>query len=251
MTILAWILLGVAASHIVFYHTKLGQWSSKGRPLGVNKCDRHARIRTGEESYRGPLKIPFMGRALKAIQRKTGEGDPNLREGATRKRGERGKAVELGKALHVDEELGTFDNIPHGISEKGRFVGFTPECEACQDHTCNIKRLRVYRGFPVHRGSIYARRMYAMDLRRLLCIVAAFLLFLIHFTLCFNELALSARWKFQTEYVAKRKAWGEREGIDINKQSPILPDECSYFDYSSIPIAYYGKSNLNAGVLLT
>lgn len=255
ISIVAWSLVGVAVMHMMSHHGKLRQWRGAKRPLGITHYDRHARSRTEEASYRGPLRIPIMDRwkFFEGLQRRIGEGDPDMREVSTADKTKEGIVVEREPETipDIDKALGMSYTSVHCTSKKGGFVQPVAHCDACKKHSCNASRLVFFRGYPLQRGSVYARRTAFMDTRRLLCIACGFLLFLIHFTLCFNELSLRARRKFQIEYVEKRKAWADKENIDINNATPLLPTECAYYDFSAIPIAYYGKSDLNAGVLLT
>lgn len=253
---LSWTFLAIAGYNIL-HHDSFSKWYGP-QVKGVNRGDRHAGLRTGErsgemEGFRGPLKMPFIGGYLKALQKSLKDGD-----GTRRMRGVRhGKAETV-----INNQLGTLESTHHYPADGG-FVGkgVGDWCRICKtDGSCLRSSKVFFRGFPYHRkddwsevNKAFAIEL-ALDFRRLCCIICAFLLFLIQFCLCFSELAPTARWQFRSQYQLQKDQWVQAEGNKGTEQvwtKPLLPSECSYFKWSAVPVTYVGDRNLDAAVLTT
>lgn len=261
---LSWIFLAIAGYNIIHHYVISKCYGPKVR--GVDRGERHAALRVAGlepvDGFRGPLQLPFVGRYLGRLQRAVKDGDGTLvMRGPMRGT----KATKVKIRRDIDVQLGRLSLLNH-YPDQGGFVGKPPpteegeeRCVVCEeDGTCLRISKVFFRGFPYHRKDNWGEMgkgffmELALDLRRLCCMICAFLLFLVQFCLCFSELAPYARWQFRSQYANNKAQWvvqeSERDGGRVWGE-PLLPTECSYFKWSGVPVTYVGDRNLDAAVL--
>lgn len=286
--IVSWIFLGVASLNILDYYVLSALRGP--RIKGVKRGDRHAALRTGIRSFRGPLWLPLIGRSLLKLQKAIMESDPSpymrgvpkwqmseqdeaklekmkdmmgdCTEECINKATEQGcpdhpplKLSRKTKRSHpsklrrrVDQSLGWMSRFPH-YPKGGGFVGKPRgQCDPCaRGKNCTHASHTFFRGYPWHRSSltdIKANNIlieYGLDLRRIACIVTAFLLFIVQLVSFVSELSRNARWQYRSQMKEQLANWlGTALGLhwwnDFN--TPLLLSECSHFQWSSVPITF-------------
>jgi hypothetical protein len=289
--IVSWIFLGVASLNILDYYA----FSALRGPRikGVKRGDRHAAQRTGIRSFRGPLWLPLIGRALFKLQEAIMESDPSpnmrgvpkwrmseedeakLKEmkgmmsdctedcqykpGALKwgcpdhpilqlsKRAKRNHPSKLRRRL--DERLGWMSRFPH-YPKGGGFVGKPRgQCDPCATgKNCTHASHTFFRGFPWHRSSLtdikanYIKVEWGLDIRRLACIISAFLLFIVQLVSFVSELSRTARWQYRSQMKEQLANWvAVALGLGHwwnDFKTPLLLSECSHFQWSSVPITF-------------
>ena len=149
----------------------------------------------------------------------------------------------------LDQRLGWMSRYPH-FPKGGGLVGKPrSKCDPCnKGRDCTHASHTLWRGFPWHRRSLKDEKAnniwieYYLNIRRLSCIVCAFLLFLVHFSSSISELSANARWQYRSQMQEQLTIWiagAIGSGHWWNDwKTPLLLSECSHFHYSSVPVTF-------------
>lgn len=170
------------------------------------------------------------------------------------------KLPRKGKRRRLGHSLGQMSGYPH-FPEGGGLVGKPrSKCGPCNNgRNCPHASHTFWRGFPWHRSSWTDSKAKSvliecfLDIRRLSCIICAFLLSIVQFGSFISELASkNARWQYRSQMEGQMADWVSKAlgaGHWWNDfKTPLLLSECSHFHWSSVPVTFISVKSHDATV---